>query len=91
MKLKHAVAVRAEVPNVDIPSNSSVDVGIINDMIIFPTGYTIEGLTLMSSSIGYCIPYIRYSESVLRIAARNFNTQPINVTIYVRAIFIRIQ
>lgn len=77
--------------SVDIPVNSSVLVGIINDLITIPNGYSIATIMPYSTSNGNCIPFVRVNESTnaLEIHARNFYIGPISTKIYVRVILVK--
>ena len=85
---KDVRSVRGEV-NIEIPANSAATVGVINSILSFPSGYTLEGITLMSSSAGNCVPFLRYIDNTIFVMARNFFSGSITVTIYVRGIFVK--
>ena len=86
--------VKQSIPNIEINANSVVSVGVINDLISIPNGYSIATIMPYSSSIGNCIPFIRVNAKVpslpLEVYARNFANFLITTTIYIRVILIKI-
>ena len=86
--------VRQSIPNIEINANSFVRVGVINDLISIPNGYSIATIMPYSSSDGNCIPFIRVNAKVqslpLEVYARNFANFLINTAIYIRVILIKI-
>ena len=86
--------VSQSVPNIEINANSSLSVGVINDLISIPNGYRIATIMPYSASAGNCIPFIRVNATIpalpLELYARNFANFLIITTIYIRVILIKI-
>ena len=86
---KDVIAVRSESIEVTVDANSFKDLGTINSLISFPTGYSIEGITLMTESNGNCIPFLRYYGGGISVFIRNFYSSQITTGLYIRAIFVK--